>query len=82
MDILPLQHSPLYILISRLFHTLTPHLLGCFVPVMFVCVGVVSLPAGNIVAAKPNKQAAADYDITGLVAPRSATGSFRFVLGD
>ncbi len=27
---------------------------------MFVCVGVVSLPAGNIVPAKPNKQAAAD----------------------
>jgi len=44
---------------------------------MFVCVGVVSLPAGNMVAAKPNKQAAADYDITGLVAPRSATGSWR-----
>ncbi len=32
---------------------------------------------GNIVAAKPNKQAAADYDITGLVAPRRATGSWR-----
>lgn len=36
---------------------------------MFVCVGVVSLPAGDLARGKPNERAAADYDVTGLAAP-------------
>lgn len=36
---------------------------------LFVCVSVVCLPAGNAALAKPNEQMAADNDITGLGAP-------------
>ncbi len=43
---------------------------------MFVCVGVVRLPAGNTVPAKRNERVSADYEVMGLASNRKLAKPF------